>query len=95
LDAFPRDILTFGFTFPILNLGFWIVDSKATLLLKGFATDWTKMPMAVPVSSREPKRIVNQSVAKPFRRRVALESTIQKPRHTNRKQYENVSKACS
>nr|GEV69381.1 retrovirus-related Pol polyprotein from transposon TNT 1-94 [Tanacetum cinerariifolium] len=55
----------------------------------------TKMPMAVPVSSREPKRIVNQSVAKPLRRTVALESTSQKPRHTTRKLYEHVSKACS
>nr|GFC05100.1 hypothetical protein [Tanacetum cinerariifolium] len=35
----------------------------------------TKMPMVVPVSSREPKRIVNQSVAKPLRRTVASEST--------------------
>nr|GFD44974.1 hypothetical protein [Tanacetum cinerariifolium] len=35
----------------------------------------TKMPMAVHVSSREPKRIVNQSVAKPLRRTVASEST--------------------
>nr|GEW28935.1 hypothetical protein [Tanacetum cinerariifolium] len=55
----------------------------------------TKMPMAVPVSSREPKRIVNQFVAKPLRRTIASESTNQKPRQTNRKLYEHVSKACS
>nr|GEW01891.1 retrovirus-related Pol polyprotein from transposon TNT 1-94 [Tanacetum cinerariifolium] len=55
----------------------------------------TKMPMAVPVSSRQPKRIVNQSVATPLRKTVALESTNQKPRHTNRKLYKNVSKTCS
>nr|GEY74348.1 hypothetical protein [Tanacetum cinerariifolium] len=55
----------------------------------------TKMPMAVPISTREPKRIVNQSVAKPLRKTVALESTNQKPRHTTRKLYENVSKTCS
>nr|GEV57942.1 integrase, catalytic region, zinc finger, CCHC-type, peptidase aspartic, catalytic [Tanacetum cinerariifolium] len=55
----------------------------------------TKMPMVVPVSTREPKRTVNQSVAKPLRRTVALESTNQKPRHTTRKLYEHVSKACS
>nr|GEX50077.1 ribonuclease H-like domain-containing protein [Tanacetum cinerariifolium] len=30
----------------------------------------TKMPMAVPISTREPKRIVNQSVVKPLRRTV-------------------------
>nr|GFA02016.1 hypothetical protein [Tanacetum cinerariifolium] len=55
----------------------------------------TKMPMVVPVSSREPKRIINQSVAKPLRRTIASESTNQKLRHTTRKLYEHVSKACS
>nr|GFB29735.1 uncharacterized mitochondrial protein AtMg00810-like [Tanacetum cinerariifolium] len=57
--------------------------------------DKTKMPMVVPISTREPKCIVKQSVAKPLRRKVALESTNQKPRHTTRKLYEHVSKACS
>nr|GEY25731.1 retrovirus-related Pol polyprotein from transposon TNT 1-94 [Tanacetum cinerariifolium] len=47
------------------------------------------MPMAMPISTREPKRIVKQSVAKPFRRIVASESTNQKPRHTTRKLYEH------
>nr|GFB17925.1 integrase, catalytic region, zinc finger, CCHC-type, peptidase aspartic, catalytic [Tanacetum cinerariifolium] len=55
----------------------------------------TKMPIAVPVSTREPKCIVNQSVAKPLRIKFASESTNQKPRHTTRKLYEHVSKACS
>nr|GEZ11326.1 hypothetical protein [Tanacetum cinerariifolium] len=55
----------------------------------------TKMPMAVPISTRKPKRTGNQSVAKPLRRTVASESTNQKPRHTTRKLYEHVSKACS
>nr|GEV17815.1 ribonuclease H-like domain-containing protein [Tanacetum cinerariifolium] len=55
----------------------------------------TKMPMAMPISTREPKRIVKQSVAKPLRRTVASESTNQKPRHTTRMLYEHVSKACS
>nr|GEY54818.1 hypothetical protein [Tanacetum cinerariifolium] len=53
------------------------------------------MPMDVPISTREPKHTVNQSVAKPIRRTVALKSTNQKPRHTTRKLYEHVSKACS
>nr|GEZ69220.1 hypothetical protein [Tanacetum cinerariifolium] len=35
----------------------------------------TKMPMAVPISTREPKRTVNQSVATPLRSTVASEST--------------------
>nr|GEU81180.1 hypothetical protein [Tanacetum cinerariifolium] len=51
----------------------------------------TKMPMDVPISTREPKRIVKQSVAKPLRRIVASESTNQKPRHTTRKLHEHVS----
>nr|GEW18196.1 hypothetical protein [Tanacetum cinerariifolium] len=55
----------------------------------------TKMPMTMLISTREPKRIVNQSVAKPFRKTVASESTNQKPRHTTKKLYEHVSKACS
>nr|GFA55621.1 integrase, catalytic region, zinc finger, CCHC-type, peptidase aspartic, catalytic [Tanacetum cinerariifolium] len=53
------------------------------------------MPMAVPISTREPKRIVNQSVATTLRKTVASESTNQKPRHTTRKLYEHVSKAFS
>nr|GEW20910.1 retrovirus-related Pol polyprotein from transposon TNT 1-94 [Tanacetum cinerariifolium] len=55
----------------------------------------TKMPMAMPISTREPKCIVNQSVATSLRRIVASESTNQKPRLTARKLYEHVSKACS
>nr|GEX82740.1 hypothetical protein [Tanacetum cinerariifolium] len=35
----------------------------------------TKMPMDVPVSTRKPKRIINQSVATPLRKIVASEST--------------------
>nr|GEU45590.1 retrovirus-related Pol polyprotein from transposon TNT 1-94 [Tanacetum cinerariifolium] len=55
----------------------------------------TKMPMVVRVSSREPKRIVNQSVAKPLRKIVASESTNQKHRNATRKLYEHVTKTCS
>nr|GEW07351.1 hypothetical protein [Tanacetum cinerariifolium] len=55
----------------------------------------TKMPMAVPISTREPKCNVNQSIATPLRRTVVLESTNQKPRHTTRKLYKNVSMTCS
>nr|GEW34013.1 hypothetical protein [Tanacetum cinerariifolium] len=50
----------------------------------------TKMPMAVPVSIREPKDIDKQFVAKPLRKIVALESTNQKPRNATRKLYEYV-----
>ncbi|GKF13220.1 hypothetical protein Tco_0054682 [Tanacetum coccineum] len=55
----------------------------------------TKMPMAVPISTSEPKRTVNQSVATPLRRTVASKSTNQKLRSTIRKLYEHVSKTCS
>nr|GEX00611.1 putative ribonuclease H-like domain-containing protein [Tanacetum cinerariifolium] len=55
----------------------------------------TKMPMDVPISTRKPKRSVNQSVATPLRRTVASKSTNQKPRHTTRKLYEHVRKECS
>nr|GEZ72693.1 retrovirus-related Pol polyprotein from transposon TNT 1-94 [Tanacetum cinerariifolium] len=55
----------------------------------------TKMPMVMPISTREPKRIVNQSVANPLRKTVASESTNQKPRNTTRKLYEHVTKTCS
>ncbi|GJT93277.1 retrovirus-related pol polyprotein from transposon TNT 1-94 [Tanacetum coccineum] len=40
----------------------------------------TKKPIVVPISTREPKRTVNQSIVTPHRRIVASESTIQKPR---------------
>nr|GEV41969.1 hypothetical protein [Tanacetum cinerariifolium] len=54
-----------------------------------------KMPIDVPISSKEPKRIVNQSVAKSLRKIIDSESTNQKPRNTTRKLYEHVSKTCS
>nr|GEW73210.1 ribonuclease H-like domain-containing protein [Tanacetum cinerariifolium] len=63
--------------------------------LKGNSVDTkTKMPIFVPVSTRETKRTVNQSVEKPIRKTVNSESN-QKPRNTTRKLYERVSKTCS
>ncbi|GJV67135.1 retrovirus-related pol polyprotein from transposon TNT 1-94 [Tanacetum coccineum] len=55
----------------------------------------TNKPIAVPISTREPKRSVNQSIATPHKKIVASEPTIQKPRSTFRKLYEHVSKTCS
>nr|GEW64226.1 ribonuclease H-like domain, reverse transcriptase, RNA-dependent DNA polymerase [Tanacetum cinerariifolium] len=52
----------------------------------------TKQPIVVPISTREPKRIVNQFVATPLKKIVAAESTNQKPRSKIRKKYEYVSK---
>ncbi|GJY94361.1 retrovirus-related pol polyprotein from transposon TNT 1-94 [Tanacetum coccineum] len=54
----------------------------------------TKQPIVVPISTREPKRTMNQSVATHPKKTVASESTNQKPRSTTRKQYEHVSKTC-
>ncbi|GJV01602.1 hypothetical protein Tco_1335171 [Tanacetum coccineum] len=54
----------------------------------------TKMPMVVPICTREHKRTVNQSVATPLKRTVASDSTNQKPRSKIRKQYEQISKTC-
>nr|GEU61998.1 retrovirus-related Pol polyprotein from transposon TNT 1-94 [Tanacetum cinerariifolium] len=54
----------------------------------------TKMPIVVPVSTREPKCTIKQSVAKPLKKTVASESN-QKPRNITRKLYERVSKAYS
>ncbi|GKD63525.1 hypothetical protein Tco_1305633 [Tanacetum coccineum] len=50
--------------------------------------------MAVPISTREPKRTVNQSAATPLKRTVVAEPTNQKPRSTIRKQYEQIIKKC-
>nr|GEX05428.1 retrovirus-related Pol polyprotein from transposon TNT 1-94 [Tanacetum cinerariifolium] len=55
----------------------------------------TKQPIVVPISTREPKRTVNQYVATPLKIIVALDSTNQKPRKTTRKLYEHVSNTCS
>nr|GEV31720.1 integrase, catalytic region, zinc finger, CCHC-type, peptidase aspartic, catalytic [Tanacetum cinerariifolium] len=54
----------------------------------------TKMPVVVPVSSREPKRTVTQYVAKLLRKIVDSESN-QKHRNTFKKLYECISKTCS
>ncbi|GJZ59630.1 retrovirus-related pol polyprotein from transposon TNT 1-94 [Tanacetum coccineum] len=54
----------------------------------------TKHPIAVPFSTRESKRTVNQFVATLLKRTVSLESTSQKPRSKFRKQYEQISKTC-
>ncbi|GKC10361.1 hypothetical protein Tco_1007143 [Tanacetum coccineum] len=52
-------------------------------------------PTVVPIRTREPKRTANQSVATTHKRTVPSESTIQKPRSTFRRIYENVSKTCN
>ncbi|GJU62354.1 retrovirus-related pol polyprotein from transposon TNT 1-94 [Tanacetum coccineum] len=52
----------------------------------------TKQPISVPISTREPKRIVNQSVATSHKKTVATESIVKKPGSIIRKLYEQISK---
>ncbi|GKA73456.1 hypothetical protein Tco_0779758 [Tanacetum coccineum] len=42
----------------------------------------TRQPIVVPISTREPKRTVNQSVATSYKKIVATDSTVKKPRNT-------------
>nr|GFD01419.1 hypothetical protein [Tanacetum cinerariifolium] len=53
------------------------------------------MHMVVPISTREPKKTMNQSVATSFKKTVATDSTIKKPKNTTRKLYEHVGKISS
>ncbi|GJZ57107.1 integrase, catalytic region, zinc finger, CCHC-type containing protein [Tanacetum coccineum] len=55
----------------------------------------TRQPMAVPISTREPKHNVNQSIATSSKKTVATDSTVKKSRNITRKLYEQVSKTCS
>ncbi|GJY14183.1 retrovirus-related pol polyprotein from transposon TNT 1-94 [Tanacetum coccineum] len=55
----------------------------------------TKQPIVVPISTREPKRTMNQSVATSLKKTFAMESTVKKPRSIIRKLYDHVSKTCS
>ncbi|GJU32448.1 retrovirus-related pol polyprotein from transposon TNT 1-94 [Tanacetum coccineum] len=57
--------------------------------------DRTRQPIVVLISTREPKKTVNQSVATSHKKTVATDSTIKKPRNIIRKIYEQVSKTCS
>ncbi|GJT66725.1 retrovirus-related pol polyprotein from transposon TNT 1-94 [Tanacetum coccineum] len=68
-------------------------DMCALHYINGVDTS-TKQPIVVPISTRKPKRTMNQSVATPFKKTIAAESTNQKPRSKIRKQYEHVSKTC-
>ncbi|GKE29224.1 hypothetical protein Tco_1444608 [Tanacetum coccineum] len=69
-------------------------DIRKTNKRVSFSTG-TKQPIAVPISTREPKRTVNQSVATSLKKIVASASTNQKPRSTIRKKYKQISKTCN
>ncbi|GJX63429.1 retrovirus-related pol polyprotein from transposon TNT 1-94 [Tanacetum coccineum] len=48
----------------------------------------TRQPIDVPISTREPKQTVNQSVATSHKKTVTTDSTVKKPRNIIRKIYE-------
>ncbi|GKA30079.1 hypothetical protein Tco_0716324 [Tanacetum coccineum] len=52
----------------------------------------TKKPNVMPISTRKPTRQANQSVAKPYKKTVASETTIQKSQSYFRMLYEKTSK---
>ncbi|GKA57904.1 retrovirus-related pol polyprotein from transposon TNT 1-94, partial [Tanacetum coccineum] len=58
-------------------------------------TSNTRQPIVVPISTREPKKTVNQSTTTSHKKIVAIDSTVKKPRNIIRKMYEQVSKTCS
>nr|GEV04808.1 retrovirus-related Pol polyprotein from transposon TNT 1-94 [Tanacetum cinerariifolium] len=89
---------TSNVNFVCVKCGKYVLNEKHDMcVLKNIngVNSRTKMPIVVPDSTREPKRTVKQSVAKPLRKTVALETSNQKPRNIFRKLYECVSKACS
>nr|GEU78567.1 retrovirus-related Pol polyprotein from transposon TNT 1-94 [Tanacetum cinerariifolium] len=55
----------------------------------------TKQLITMPISTREPKQTVNQSVATSYKKIVTTDSTVKKPRNITRKLYEHVSKTSS
>ncbi|GKC43095.1 hypothetical protein Tco_1060817 [Tanacetum coccineum] len=73
-------------------------QNRSPSLIRAVLADKTRetsQPMVVPISTREPKRNVNQPVATSHKKIVAQDSTVKKPRYTTRKLYEQVSKTCS
>ncbi|GJW00633.1 hypothetical protein Tco_1555884 [Tanacetum coccineum] len=50
----------------------------------------TRQPIVVPISTREPKHNVNQSVATSSKKTIATDSTVKKSRNITRKLYEQL-----
>ncbi|GJV54243.1 retrovirus-related pol polyprotein from transposon TNT 1-94 [Tanacetum coccineum] len=50
----------------------------------------TRQPIAVPISPREPKHNMNQSVATSSKKTIATDSTVKKSKHITRKLYEKL-----
>nr|GEY88491.1 hypothetical protein [Tanacetum cinerariifolium] len=93
----PLNAKTLNVNFVCATCGKCVLNEKYDMcVLKSIngVNSRTKIPIPMPVSTREPKCTVKQSVSKPLKKRVASESN-QKPRNITRKLYERVSKACS
>nr|GEW58646.1 hypothetical protein [Tanacetum cinerariifolium] len=83
---------TLNVNFVCATCGKCVLKEKHYMCVRKFVNgvkSRTKMPIAVPVSTREPKCTVQQSVAKPIRKTVDSESN-QKPRNITRKLYERL-----
>ncbi|GJY54909.1 hypothetical protein Tco_0446573 [Tanacetum coccineum] len=78
-----------------LELDLQQCKEKICKVILGNFEKMTRQPIAVPISTREPKHNVNQSVATSSKKTVATDSTVKKSRHITRKLYEQVSKTCS
>ncbi|GJT72293.1 retrovirus-related pol polyprotein from transposon TNT 1-94 [Tanacetum coccineum] len=92
------NVKTSNISFVYVTYGKYVLNDNHGLCVLHYingVNSRTKQPLVVPISTREPKRTVNQSVATPLKRTDASESTNQKPRSIFRKLYEHVSKTCS
>ncbi|GJU30095.1 hypothetical protein Tco_1173684 [Tanacetum coccineum] len=54
-----------------------------------------RQPTVVPISTKEPKQTVNQSVVTSYKETVATDSTVKKPRNIISRIYKQVSKTCN
>ncbi|GJX88452.1 hypothetical protein Tco_1322376 [Tanacetum coccineum] len=54
-----------------------------------------RQPTVVPISTKEPKQTVNQSVVTSYKETVAIDSTVKKPRNIISRIYKQVSKTCN
>nr|GFB38731.1 hypothetical protein [Tanacetum cinerariifolium] len=89
-DSLKAKTLNVNFVFA--TCGKYVLNEKHDMCVLKSVNDVisrTKMPIVVPVSTRDPKHAVKQSADKPLKKTVASESN-QKPRNITRKLYERV-----
>ncbi|GKD62125.1 hypothetical protein Tco_1299634 [Tanacetum coccineum] len=79
-----------------VTCGKYVFNSNHDARVSKFINDVnarTMKPKVVPISTRKPKSQANKSVATPYKKTVASDSTIQKPKSYYRMLYENTTKA--